>query len=415
MNANSFINVIGSKEANLISRCSIARVIYWRYSFNFFQSEVEFEKLIAREFIKANGMEVLLNDLALGGRHGSLDGVDERDKLVRLPPHALSHQAWQPIGMSVDPAEREEYVSLRRLCLEILSEMSNYKVYRREMGKIHGGLSGLIDMAKTIIDSWFPQKLPKINGSNEACVHSNNDMFILDRILNLLANLAFDLNRSIMRRDRMGFDIIETEEKSRKILRGVQSLPSSPETNSFSHILKKNYSRKRAGAFEDDASQKSDGKRVKFDPAISTLPCYVINGLIYHLHRLMSQTRCLQLLRTSGRLLANCSLVINARLIYRMSLWDFTELLRKLVHIFSKCNSGGESEINSLKRFYDVDNHDENLVISSGLRASITAQTNLINANHKVYLWNRSFKDEDDWLLDNYGWFGNAAISMPAE
>ena len=140
MHAKKFLKQLADPCEDLAVRCVAARALYWNYSFDFMDHDASFSQITAREFILARGIQTLL-DLALTGFIAAppvtqayhyedqlqvcaidhelelaLFQDDSIDTLVALPPHTFSHEGMHPIN-------QPEAVTLRRLAIEVLSEV----------------------------------------------------------------------------------------------------------------------------------------------------------------------------------------------------------------------------------------------------------------------------------------------------
>jgi hypothetical protein len=237
---------------------------------------------------------------------------DDWDKEVVLPRNALSHDTFAEIG-------REERVTLRRCCWEVVSEQSNYLVYRSEMGGRQGFLPDVLRLSHTLLRSTAER--------NGYCTSDDNDLFMLDRILNCLANWCFDLDRAIVSKDGSRFQIVSQDRTVS--MRGYK------------------------------------------DAAVASLPCYLLNALGRSILTFIPGVKCVQLQRTMARLIANTSLIINARLLFRLAMYDPVYMMRMLLVNLqvSRC-----------------ERHPE-FVRESGARACRTALKQLGNGYHRVHGW----------------------------
>lgn len=368
MNTRKCLEMLVSPAEDLTSRCVLARSIYWRYSFDFDDDESAFETGVAHDFCAAGGIAVLCY-LALVGcspvdppfeyfpyvfgkfagtgdesdKHSgttrmkvdsrprqnnpdcltlSVDRlVTQLDSPVRLPPHAFSHDSWQPLG-----AARVEHVSLRRLAVEILSEMSNYLVYRREMGRFVNVTYGLVKLLHRTVETCF--SLGEVDG----CVTASNNLFMVDRLVNLMANLSFDLDRSVLSLDRLTFNIY-------------------PDSAAAYQLLD-----------------------CRCDPATNTLPNFFLCHASAPVLRVSKVTHCVQLLRTCARFMANTCLIVNARILYRLTMSEPVATVSRLIEALHRPVSQQESV-------------HQDFVRNSGLRASNTALLHLTDAYHRLHKW----------------------------
>jgi hypothetical protein len=178
------------------------RQIYWTYAFHFLDDN-DFS-LRSREFVVQEGIfhlaDVVFTGLNLNTTSAFIcdfgyfyiphdQGNDWKvniDTVFQLPGNAFRYDVIMPASSS----EEVEMVTIRKLHLEILSEMSNYQIYRIEMGKYSNFLPLLAKMLELLANTHDIRK-------TETCENSPV-LFFVDRIINIFANLAFDAPFSVI-------------------------------------------------------------------------------------------------------------------------------------------------------------------------------------------------------------------------
>lgn len=214
------------------------RCLYWRYSFNVARENFNFQVQVC-DFIQCGGIQLLVSmicttlepyglkkpcewsmlDVPLNSPWipVSSSGIVEKDireyyyqdyarlfnhpvldSTFRLPASALSYEALRPIE------EHEEQVTLRQLALEIISEMTNYKEYRVALGDLEGTIPSLMALFQLMTESRIHRNYFLFR---EERFDRDSSIFMLDRMINIFANLAFDGNKAFMTEDRQRFRI----------------------------------------------------------------------------------------------------------------------------------------------------------------------------------------------------------------
>ncbi len=79
--------------------------------------------------------------------------------------------------------------------------MSNYLIYRRHLGAVYGGLSSLVGLTQRLLLA------VRDDDSVGAAVVEDSVLFMLERCLNLVSNLAFDGELAVMASNRHQFSI----------------------------------------------------------------------------------------------------------------------------------------------------------------------------------------------------------------
>jgi hypothetical protein len=125
---------------------------------------------------------------------------DLTDVQFNLPPNALLYER-----ASLSEQGQLNLVSIRRLAIEILSEMSNYRVYREAVGSEPHALNRILALLKCYImevvvlcnahSTHNRQQHQRGQGRGEGGVgnvRNNLNLFIIERLVNFLANIAMD-------------------------------------------------------------------------------------------------------------------------------------------------------------------------------------------------------------------------------
>lgn len=204
------LSTFASDNHSNADRAVAARILYWRYSFDFRRGH-SFQ-MRAHEFVALNGIPLIVRVAVHGmilkrcqctkgipdaGPYGetmltkcSSNGnaiITDLDSEFQLLSHTISYNRVEYIHDTVEVA------TMRQLALELLSEMSNYEIYRNVMGKIP---FTLVHLTRTLRNAIHLYK----------CNHQKSrQLFIINRIVNLFANLCFDGHSSRVSRNGFQF------------------------------------------------------------------------------------------------------------------------------------------------------------------------------------------------------------------
>ncbi|KAI3636557.1 hypothetical protein MIR68_005411 [Amoeboaphelidium protococcarum] len=175
----------------------VCRIIYWRFGFNLMQDLQAFELHVITPFLLTDTLKHII-DIATTKMHpNKASDTISADTLFQPSNDTLGYDTMQPVS----PYDYETY-SVRRLCIEILSEMSNYAKYRAAIGRHKAFLPEMVQVLKAIVHEIKYSNL-YVNDYFKLV----NCSFMAERIVNLLANLAFDLDCSKYDRVTLTFKI----------------------------------------------------------------------------------------------------------------------------------------------------------------------------------------------------------------
>ncbi|KAI3630391.1 hypothetical protein MIR68_011826 [Amoeboaphelidium protococcarum] len=175
----------------------VCRIIYWRFGFNLMQDLQAFELHVITPFLLTDTLKHII-EIAISTMNSNNDSdAISADTLFQPSSDTLGYDTMQPI----DPRDYETF-SVRRLCIEILSEISNYAKYRAAIGRHKAFLPKMVQVLKNII-----LKDQQLNQYVNDYFELVNCSFMAERIVNLMANLAFDLDCSKYDRVTQTFQI----------------------------------------------------------------------------------------------------------------------------------------------------------------------------------------------------------------
>jgi hypothetical protein len=312
---------------------SALRLMYWRYSFELHRANVNFHTQ-ATQFIQLGGIHLLLcmvvtsqytlylnapSDASMSALMLMNDDDDDAssgnifshwvlDAPFSLPPEAMRYDAMQPIGHN-----EVQMVTLRRLALEILSEMTNYQVYRESIGSIRGGLPSLMAFFQAVVQDRLHQghMLPHTQRFDD-----DMSMFMLDRLVNAFANLAFDGKLAYMTDQRDSFYIQRQRSRRRqgwfphRRRRDPALIPEWDDINDegVGHVLFQSNRRHDADAYHH---------------ATDLMVCYMMHRAgPWMLDAAETVHHCAHTLRNMARFFCNTSQFLNDRIFYRLAAYD---------------------------------------------------------------------------------------------
>ena len=351
-----------------------ARIIYWDFSFNFGQP-MQFNEN-AQQFIDMNGIEAFLAKacsnvrMVVNAEHRSsalfvrneklqfqlIDDMnlneDSNDKYsyykngdlnvykrifnlndvrFNLPSYALQYNSAALIG-----EQQQEIVSLRQLAIEILSEMSNYGVYRCRIGQIPYAINRLVSLLKGFALDFVMLCNSAADNGQSLDIETCPELFQFDRLVNLFANLALDCDKMCMTSSRTGY---------------------------FMDCF-----------MDTECGQDKIGKR-SID-ATYTLAGFIVDELASSLLAVGDRCRCARTMRNIYRLFCNALPMCDKRIYYRLAELDFKHSL--------------EMWISRLPRQPPVDNDEQRIrdstarfMIERSIMINNTAMTELLNT-HRI-------------------------------
>jgi hypothetical protein len=305
---------IHTDVGNEYIRSSVARVIYWDYSFNFGNSN-EFCQM-ANKFIEAGGIRIMLNIACNDMCFSAKDKFqylsypeyyrDQEyhmtqfspsfpnrvfnlfDIVFRLPTYALCYHRAILVGANINEGVIDVTCTQRQLAIEILSEMSNYHVYRREIGTIFKSLKLMISTLKALCKEFLIYETQNKN------VDNNRTIFLIDRLINLFANLALDAESTMS--DSRDFVIYDG-----------------------------------ANLFE-----KSEVKWSHWKEATRTLPCYMLDQLSNTLITIGDQLHCTRTLRNISRFFCNTFSYMNPLITMKLLSDDLSHSFCKWIKLYDE-------------------------------------------------------------------------------
>jgi hypothetical protein len=317
----AIISALSDPSVSLEDRGIAARFMYWNYAFDFHRDGTF--ALQSLDFIENGGLILLLN-LATHGIGNEIDyqtlvielqsihlcvecGCRSRpfpmtgdgkacsliDMPFQLPPQALSYDSRRMIGIQV------ERVTLRQLAVEILSDMLNYDIYRSALGRVKNSIRLLLKLA-LLLQRRFLSANHLPTKSNEE--YQSKNLFMLERVVNIFASLAYESGFVEMSADRQSFRLIFA----------------------FKTCLMLNYR--------------------NADENLSAYLLLQLTPLLQQLIRLQAAGSA-RLIRSVMRFYANALPHANERIMYRLARWNLSELLRGLfVHYRELVESEAQGE-----------------------------------------------------------------------